>query len=88
MKRDDLIRKLDNAGCILILHGGNHDWYRNPKTGISQPVHRHREIDGKHRGIGERPSVVDSMSIGLALQPMEYRTGPLDAKADAPTIPA
>jgi predicted RNA binding protein YcfA (HicA-like mRNA interferase family) len=44
MKRTDLIRTLESAGCILIRHGGNHDWYRNPKTGNSQPIPRHREI--------------------------------------------
>jgi predicted RNA binding protein YcfA (HicA-like mRNA interferase family) len=45
MKRTDLIRELEEAGCELIRHGGNHDWYRNPKTGVSQPVPRHREIN-------------------------------------------
>ncbi len=25
-------------------HGGKHDWYRNPATGVAQPVPRHREI--------------------------------------------
>ncbi len=45
MKRTDLIRKLEEAGCELVRHGGNHDWYRNAKTGISQPVPRHREIN-------------------------------------------
>ncbi len=25
-------------------HGGKHDWYQNPRTHISQPVPRHREI--------------------------------------------
>jgi predicted RNA binding protein YcfA (HicA-like mRNA interferase family) len=45
MKRTDLVRKLDEAGCVLIRLGGNHDWYRNPKTGISQPERRHREIN-------------------------------------------
>jgi len=45
MKRTDLIRRLEQAGCELIRHGGNHDWYRNPATGISQPVPRHREIN-------------------------------------------
>lgn len=44
MKRTDLIRKLEEAGCILIRHGGGHDWYRNLKTGVSQPLPRHREI--------------------------------------------
>lgn len=44
MKRTDLVRRLAELGCILIRHGGNHDWYRNPSTGVSQPVPRHREI--------------------------------------------
>jgi mRNA interferase HicA len=44
MKRANLIRKLEDGGCVLIRHGGKHDWYRNTKNGISQPVPRHREI--------------------------------------------
>ncbi len=44
MKRTDLVRKLEHEGCILLRHGGKHDWYRNPKTGVSQPLPRHREI--------------------------------------------
>jgi mRNA interferase HicA len=44
VKRQDLITKLVEIGCIFIRHGGNHDWYQNPKTKISQPVPRHREI--------------------------------------------
>lgn len=44
MKRADLIRALEQGGCILVRHGGKHDWYRNPETGVSQPVPRHREI--------------------------------------------
>jgi predicted RNA binding protein YcfA (HicA-like mRNA interferase family) len=45
MKRADLIRKLEASGCLLIRHGGRHDWYRNPKTGMSQPVPRHEEVN-------------------------------------------
>lgn len=45
MKRVDLIREIEAVGCLLIRHGAKHDWYRNPKTGMSQPVPRHREID-------------------------------------------
>jgi predicted RNA binding protein YcfA (HicA-like mRNA interferase family) len=45
MKRADLIRMLDEAGCVLIRHGGKHDWYQNRKTGVSQPVPRHKEIN-------------------------------------------
>lgn len=40
MKRIDLIREIEAAGCELI----RHDWYRNPATGVSQPAPRHREI--------------------------------------------
>lgn len=44
MKRLDLIRVIESPGCVLIRHGAKHDWYRNPLTGVSQPVARHREI--------------------------------------------
>ncbi|MGK7880603.1 MAG: type II toxin-antitoxin system HicA family toxin [Crocosphaera sp.] len=44
MKRRDLIKKLEKMGCIFVRHGGKHDWYQNPKTKISQPIPRHREI--------------------------------------------
>jgi len=45
MKRTDLVRRLDETGCSLLRHGARHDWYRNPRTGMSQPVPRHREIN-------------------------------------------
>lgn len=45
MKRRDLVKAIEKLGCVLIRHGGKHDWYRNPATGVSQPVPRHREID-------------------------------------------
>ena len=44
MKRKDLIRAIEEIGCVLIRHGGRHDWYQNPETKISQPVPRHSEI--------------------------------------------
>lgn len=44
MKRRDLIKQIEKMGCILIRHGGKHDWYQNPKTKVSQPVPRHNEI--------------------------------------------
>jgi predicted RNA binding protein YcfA (HicA-like mRNA interferase family) len=44
MKRLELIRQIEQDGCILIRHGGKHDWYRNPRTGVCQPIPRHREI--------------------------------------------
>ena len=36
MKRNDLIRQIEKSGCIFIRHGGRHDWYQNPETGVSQ----------------------------------------------------
>jgi mRNA interferase HicA len=44
MKRVDLIETIEGFGCLLIRRGGKHDWYRNPNSGVSQPVPRHREI--------------------------------------------
>ena len=44
MKRVDLVRQLEQQGCVLLRHGGKHDWYHNPRTRVSQPVPRHREI--------------------------------------------
>lgn len=46
MKRIELIRAIEGFGCFLVRHGGRHDWYTNPATGVSQPVPRHREIKG------------------------------------------
>jgi len=45
MKRVALIQEIEKAGCVLIPHGRRHDWYQNPKTGVCQPVPRHREIN-------------------------------------------
>ena len=44
MKRVDLIRTIEGFGCEFVRHGGKHDWYHNPKTGVAQPVPRHRQI--------------------------------------------
>ena len=45
MKRTDLIKMLEQLGCVLIRHGGKHDWYQNKLTGVCQPVPRHKEIN-------------------------------------------
>ncbi len=45
MKRADLVRRLEEGGCVLVRHGGKHDWYYNPRTRVAQPVPRHREIN-------------------------------------------
>ncbi|WP_254964033.1 type II toxin-antitoxin system HicA family toxin [Cyanobium sp. Aljojuca 7A6] len=38
------MRSIERGRCVLVRHGGKHDWYRNPVTGVSQPVPWHREI--------------------------------------------
>lgn len=45
MKRDELVRQLLAAGCILHRHGARHDIFINPRTSPKQPVPRHREIE-------------------------------------------
>ena len=45
MKRRDLVKKLEQMECVFVRHGGKHDWYQNPKTKVSQPVPRHRELN-------------------------------------------
>jgi mRNA interferase HicA len=45
MKRRELIKILDKLGCVLIRHGGKHDWYQNNSSGICQPIPRHVEIN-------------------------------------------
>jgi predicted RNA binding protein YcfA (HicA-like mRNA interferase family) len=57
MKRKDLIRKLEEMGCVLVRHGASPDWYTNPKTKKSQPVPRLSEI---HEGLAR--SIIKKMS--------------------------
>ncbi|HEV8158023.1 MAG TPA: type II toxin-antitoxin system HicA family toxin [Pyrinomonadaceae bacterium] len=45
MKRRDLIKRLEELGCVLVRHIGKHDFYTNYKTKQSQPVPRHKEIN-------------------------------------------
>lgn len=45
MKRRDLVKKIEQMERVFIRHGGNHDWYQNPKIKVSQPISRHREIN-------------------------------------------
>jgi predicted RNA binding protein YcfA (HicA-like mRNA interferase family) len=44
VKQRELVKQLKKMGCEFIRHGGNHDWYQNPRTKVSQPVPRHKEI--------------------------------------------
>jgi hypothetical protein len=29
VKRRDLIQQIEAMGCVLVRHGGKHDWYQN-----------------------------------------------------------
>ena len=63
MRRNDLIKTIEGFGCVFVLHGGKHDWYRNPSTGMAQPVPRHREIkEGLAKHIIKMLSSTDSGS--------------------------
>ncbi|MBI1986949.1 MAG: type II toxin-antitoxin system HicA family toxin [Nitrospinae bacterium] len=57
MKRKELLKIIQSNGCVFVRHGSNHEWYRNPKTGKSQPIPRHTEIeDGLAKRIIKRLS--------------------------------
>jgi mRNA interferase HicA len=45
VKRIDLIRHLEQHGCVLFREGGNHSVYVNRRTRKSSSVPRHREIN-------------------------------------------
>ena len=45
MKRVELVKRLEQAGCKLLRHGAKHDIYHNPQLGISQTVPCNREIN-------------------------------------------
>ena len=45
MKRRDLVAELERMGCVLLRNGAKHDIYHNPKSGKSEPVPRHREVN-------------------------------------------
>jgi mRNA interferase HicA len=44
LKRADLIRHLENHGCVLLREGGKHSVYFNPAARRTSTVPRHREI--------------------------------------------
>jgi len=44
MKRLDLVKIIERNGAVFVRHGSDHDWYKNPSTGIAEAVPRHRDI--------------------------------------------
>jgi len=45
IKRNELVRHLENNGCYLKRHGSKHDLYMNLKTGKQTTIPRHPKID-------------------------------------------
>ena len=43
MKQKDLVKKLTDAGFVLVRHGGNHDIYKRGSD--EEKIPRHREIN-------------------------------------------
>jgi hypothetical protein len=44
VKRQEFLRELARAGCVLERHGKRHAIYVNPANGRKAPVPRHTEI--------------------------------------------
>lgn len=44
MKRRQLIRHLEEKGCVFIREGGNHTIYKNPRSSKLSAIPRHWEI--------------------------------------------
>jgi predicted RNA binding protein YcfA (HicA-like mRNA interferase family) len=44
MKHQLLIKRITQAGAILVRHGSRHDIYTNPKTGAVDQVPRHADV--------------------------------------------
>ena len=45
MIKKQLLKEINKLGCVFVRHGGNHDWYKNPITGVFQAIPRHNEIN-------------------------------------------
>jgi predicted RNA binding protein YcfA (HicA-like mRNA interferase family) len=45
VKRTDLVRHLEQHGCLLLREGGSHSVYVNRATRKTSTVPRHREIN-------------------------------------------
>lgn len=46
MKRKDLIRELEQLGCVLYRHGGRHDIYLNTVTYDRESIHQLWRLNG------------------------------------------
>ena len=44
MKRNKLVKHMENYGCFLLREGGNHSIFLNPGNKMQSAVGRHREL--------------------------------------------
>ncbi len=56
MKRADLLRHLEQHGCVFLREGGRHSVYVNRATRKTSTVPRHREINDLLRGRSAKTS--------------------------------
>jgi hypothetical protein len=45
MKKGLLPKKIKALGCVFVKHGKKHDVYKNPRTGITERIPRHADIN-------------------------------------------
>jgi len=45
LKDEYIILNLHLLGCVILRHGGKHDWYENPRTKVYQPVLRCEKLN-------------------------------------------
>ena len=85
MKRKELVKELQRAGCLLLPPGARHDIYINPKNGMKQPVPRHSEIDNTSQGTFENILCSSSPNRSLKLTVANVHEDPVGSKdAGAP----
>jgi predicted RNA binding protein YcfA (HicA-like mRNA interferase family) len=56
MKRNNLVKYLEQNGCVFTREGGNHTLYKNPDNGKVSTVTRHPDI---------REELCSSISYGI-----------------------
>ena len=44
MKRKELLKHLNENGCVFVREGGSHSWWMNPNQNRRSSIPRHTEI--------------------------------------------
>ncbi|MGC9971434.1 MAG: type II toxin-antitoxin system HicA family toxin [Bryobacteraceae bacterium] len=97
MKRRELIRQLEAAGCVLKRRGSRHDIYFNPAANRCAPVPRHTEVPDSLCGLilrqlglrSEAPGRLAGSDGGARIHRIGYaRRLPQRTLSDAGSTPA